>query len=195
MSAVEGARNIVLGGLMGTGKTTIARRLAITLGRPWLDTDTRVEQDLGVSVAELFARDGEQAFREREATVVRDAAAAAGGVISLGGGVLLDPANVAQLRASGVIVLLTGDAAELARRAARRGLQHRPLLADVEPEQLSGRLAELAEQRRERYEAAADHVEDTTDGRSPEQVAAAIIAWAAERGDVLSSEERKRVAA
>lgn len=193
MSDDAGGRNIVLGGLMGTGKTTLARRVAFRLGRQWVDTDELVTQRAGRSIAEIFASEGEQAFREAERLAVADAAAPARQVISLGGGVLLDPDNTRALRRGGVVVLLTGDLKVLADRASRSGVRRRPLLAgDGDPVQ---RLRELAEQRRAAYEAAADHVVDTTDGRSVEQLTRDIVVWAAAQPDVLTPEERRVVAA
>lgn len=195
MSGVAAGRNIVLGGLMGTGKSTIGRLLSVTLGRRWLDTDVRIQQRAGCSIPELFARDGERRFRELESAVVAEIAGGDGCVVSLGGGALLDQGNVDRLRRTGVIVLLTGDPAWLARRAASAGVTARPLLAAGDADELPERLARLADERRRAYEAAADHVEDTTDGRGAERVAAAIIAWAASRDDVLTAAERERVAA
>ncbi|HWH31728.1 MAG TPA: shikimate kinase [Egibacteraceae bacterium] len=189
----DGARNIVLGGLMGTGKTTLARRLAVRLGRQWLDTDALVAQRAGCSIAQLFARRGEEAFRELEREVVAEAAELRRHIVSLGGGVLLDGGNVELLRAGGVVVLLVGDVAVLAERVTRAGVARRPLLAGETD--VHGRLERLAGERRVAFEAAADHVEDTTDGRSADAIAASIVAWAATRPDVLTPGERKAVAA
>lgn len=193
MTDAEQARNLVLGGLMGTGKTTIARRLAMRLGRPWVDTDHAVEALAGCAVAEIFATRGEEAFRELEAEVVADVSTRGRHIVALGGGALLDPANVALLRRGGLIVLLVGDARVLAGRAARAGARKRPLLegeTDIE-----GRLRRLAHERRDAYEQAADHIVDTTDGRSLEELAHHIVTWAATQPGLLTDAERKAVAA
>lgn len=193
MNQDEQGRNLVLGGLMGTGKTTLARRLAMRLGRPWVDTDHAVEERAGCPVAEIFATGGEAAFREREAEVVADVARRGRHILALGGGVLLDPGNVTLLRANGVIVLLVGDPAVLAERASRAGVRKRPLLQG-EPD-VEGRLRRLAQERRAAYEQAADHVVDTTDGRSLDQLANDIVIWAAAQPGLLTDAERKAVAA
>ena len=193
MSETDAARNLVLGGLMGTGKTTLARRLAMRLGRPWVDTDHAVEELAGCPVGEIFATRGEATFRELEAEVVAEVSLRERHILALGGGVLLDPANVALLRRGGLIVLLVGDPAVLAERASRAGVRKRPLLqgqTDVE-----GRLRRLAQERRDAYEQAADHIVDTTDGRSLDQLAHDIVIWAATQPGLLTDAERKAVAA
>lgn len=190
----DAGRNLVLAGLMGTGKSTLARILAGRLGREWLDTDELVVKRAGLSIPEIFARHGEEGFRALEREAVAAAAAERGRVLALGGGALLDPENTRALRATGVVVLLVGDPVVLAERAARAGVEGRPLLADA-AEDVAARLGDLAEQRRAVYEAAADHVEDSTDGRGPGEVAEAIVRWVASRDGVLTDEERRAVAA
>ena len=183
MSVLAPGRNIVLIGLMGAGKSSVGRRLAKRLGRPFVDTDELVEKDASKSIAEIFAIAGERAFREQEAAAVRRVAALRGQVIAVGGGAVLDPANVTQLRATGDIVWLDADPEALAVRVGDGST--RPLLHGHDPHE---RLTELRDQRGPAYAAAATFVVDTT-GQSPDEVVSAIIAEARRRPGLLSRDE------
>lgn len=187
MSLLSPGRNLVLVGLMGAGKTTVGRLAAERLQRPFIDTDAELERVLGARIAELFDTIGERRFRALESERVRHAAALRGQVIAVGGGALLDPGNVTQLRGTGDLVLLDADPAELAARIlSEDGGASRPLLAGTdEPER---RLAALRAQRERVYEAAASHAIDTS-GRTPEQVADDVLAWAVLVPGLLTREE------
>jgi shikimate kinase len=130
-SLLSPGRNLVLVGMMGTGKSTVGRILARRLDRPFVDTDAAIEARTGRTVAQLFAELGERRFRALEAEEVRRVAALRGQVVAVGGGAVLDPANVTHLRGTGDLVLLDGDPAALAARiAAEQGDDPvRPLLA------------------------------------------------------------------
>ena len=151
-----GARHLVLVGMMGAGKSTVGRRCAQRLQRAFVDTDEVIETIAGASVAEVFARDGEPAFRELERTAVADACASpVPAVIAVGGGAVLDPENRRRLRAAGLVVWLCAPVDELARRVGDTA--SRPLLAgDAE-----GALRRLDALRRPAYEAAAHATVDT----------------------------------
>jgi shikimate kinase len=127
---------------MGSGKSTIGRRLAALLERPFVDADEALEERAGRSIAEVFAADGEDAFRDLEADVLADLLARDDGpVIATGGGVVLRPRNRAALRDTpGVtVVWLNGSPAFLASRAKPK--PHRPLLAgDADPREVLQRL-------------------------------------------------------
>lgn len=184
MSVIAPGRNIVLIGLMGVGKTTVGRLLAEVLGRPFADTDAVVEQEAGSTVAEIFAGQGERRFRELEGAAVRKVAALRGQVIAVGGGAVLDPANVTQLRSTGDLVLLDGDPQTLSQRVADTA--SRPLLTgDTDT---VARLATLRATRAAAYSAAAAHVVDTSQ-RRPEEVADAVLVWAAAQPGLLSRDE------
>src|SRR5262245_38860810 len=99
--------NLILVGFMGTGKTSAGQAVAARLGWQFVDTDLMIEARCGRPVAAIFAEEGEAAFRAAEAETVREAAALRHAVIATGGGVLNDPANLAALQASGVLVCLT----------------------------------------------------------------------------------------
>ena len=106
-------KNIVLIGMMGSGKTTCGHMLAQRLNRPFVDCDTVIEGFTGRAISDLFASDGEEAFRELESQVVPELGAQSGLVIATGGGVVLRQANVAALRDNGTIVFLNRPAEEI----------------------------------------------------------------------------------
>lgn len=119
-------KNIVLIGFMGTGKSAIGRRLALRLGRQFVDTDEEIERVTGRTVAQLFAREGEVRFRSEEALVVNKVAARSGLVVATGGGVVLNPATVETLKQNGILIGLTADPEILFQRVRRK--KDRPLL-------------------------------------------------------------------
>jgi shikimate kinase len=126
---------IVLIGYRGCGKSSVARALAVQLGWRHVDTDDRIEERAGCSVAQLFARDGESAFRRLESAVIGELPGASAMVVSVGGGAILDPANRDVLRRLGRCVWLTaGVDVILARLAAdARSASLRPALTDASP--------------------------------------------------------------
>src|SRR5438132_13965165 len=100
-------RNVVLIGFMGTGKSEVGQSLARRLGWTFIDTDRRIEARQRATVAQIFARHGEEYFRNEEASVVAGAAARRDAEIATGGGVVLRPENMVDLRRHGLIVSLT----------------------------------------------------------------------------------------
>ncbi|MBW4655583.1 MAG: shikimate kinase [Kaiparowitsia implicata GSE-PSE-MK54-09C] len=137
--------NIYLVGMMGSGKTTIAQVLASKLGYRFMDTDALVEQVAGCSVAELFATQGEAAFRQLETQVLGELSAFSRLAIATGGGIVLDRLNWSYLH-HGLVVWLDVPVEHLYQR-----LQHdtqRPLLQNPDPKQ---QLQNLLEQRRSLY--------------------------------------------
>jgi shikimate kinase len=163
--------------MMGVGKSSVGRRVALRLGRPFVDTDKLVEDQAGCSVAEIFAGEGEPAFRVMEAAAVRRALDTdVWSVIAFGGGAVLDPANRDLARGAGLVVWLQAPPRELARRVSssmrRSGGPARPLLQPGRsPEEVLGG---IARDREEAYRAAS-HVLVETSGRSPGQVATAVL--------------------
>jgi len=91
--------NIVLIGFRGSGKTSIGREVAALLGRPFVDTDALIVQAVGKTIREIFAAEGEAGFRRREVAAVASAAEGDNQVIALGGGAVLNPVNIAGLKA------------------------------------------------------------------------------------------------
>ncbi len=120
---------VVLVGLMGSGKSTVGRRLASRLDRPFVDADDELVRRSGRTIREWFATEGEPGFRAAEAELLSDLLAAPGpAVIAAGGGAVVTAATRDLLRERALVVWLRADVAFLASRLARRA--HRPLLDD-----------------------------------------------------------------
>lgn len=163
-------RNIVLTGFMATGKTTVGRVLARQLGYDFVDTDQIIEQRHG-AIATIFAEEGEEAFRSVERTVADELSARTGLVIATGGRMMLDDANVCSLGRTGHVVCLVATPATIHDRVATddSGVI-RPLLSEGDART---RIEELLAEREAGYRR---FPWVDTDGRSPEQVADAVIA-------------------
>ncbi len=168
---IEQNSQVALVGFMGTGKSTVGALLAETLGCGFLDLDLLLAARAGASIPEIFAREGEAGFRRRERQLLAEVADGTARVLATGGGVVLNPANVAILRRSGVVVALTASLPHIMARVA--GDQSRPLLAGDDP---AGKAAALLAAREPLYRAAADLAVDTT-ALTPQEVAAHIAAW------------------
>lgn len=165
--------NIVLIGLRGTGKTTVARLVAEKLGWPWHDADRVVEARAGKSIAELFRQEGEPVFRDLEAQVVADLAAQDQCVLALGGGAVLRAETRQAIAGQGFVVWLTASPETLWSRISTDGenTARRPNLT------LAGGIDEIIatlDARRAIYGGCA-HCTVDTEGRSPQQVADAIV--------------------
>lgn len=157
-------RNIVITGFMGTGKSTVGRLVAEKLGRPFMDTDEELVRRVGMSIPEIFQRQGEQGFRHIERRLCRFLAAQGGYVVSTGGGMLIDESNRDVMSASGWVVCLTADP-EVIMTRLKQDTVERPLL--------KGDWYGLLEKRRPIYDTIPNQI-DTT-GKTPEQVANEII--------------------
>ena len=157
---------VVLIGPMGAGKSTVGTLLAEAWGVAARDTDADVEASEGREISEIFVDSGEAYFRVLEAAAVADALADHDGVVSLGGGAVLDPDTRERLAGHTVVFLRVG----LSEAVKRVGLGvGRPLLLG----NVRSRIKALLDERSPIYEAAATHVVDT-DGRGPDEVAAEI---------------------
>ena len=99
-------KNIVLIGMMGSGKTTVGRLLARRLGRELADTDALIEQRTGRSIPDIFARDGEPAFRALELELCRELSGRKGLVIACGGGLPMQEEAIAALKENGLVFWL-----------------------------------------------------------------------------------------
>lgn len=103
---MKGIRNIVLVGFMGAGKSVVGKSLATAMNRPFFDTDTMVEETVGVTIEDMFATVGEEAFREIETSTIQDLADIRGVVIATGGGALKNPDNVKTLKRESLVIYL-----------------------------------------------------------------------------------------
>jgi shikimate kinase len=160
-------RSVVLVGMMGSGKTAIGRALAAALDVPFVDSDAAIEEAAALSIAEIFARDGEAFFRRRETEVLRRLLADGPRIISTGGGAFLAPENREMIARDGIAVWLDADLETLWERVRHKDT--RPLLRTPDPK---GTLARLLAERRDVYAQAglqlpiAFHasIEETTQG-------------------------------
>lgn len=149
-------QNIALVGLPGGGKSTVGRQLAKRLQRPFVDSDTVIEQRIGCSIRTFFEREGEPAFRDIESAVIAEFCQPQGVVLATGGGAVLRDLNRINLRAGCRVVYLRSSPDELFRRL--RHDTQRPLLQVKDP---LGRLRELFTERDPLYRDVAHHVMDT----------------------------------
>jgi len=174
LPAALAGRSIVMVGLMGAGKTSIGRRLAARLGLPFRDADAEIEAAAGCTIPEIFARYGEQAFRDGERRVIRRLLAGDPLVLATGGGAFMDEQTRAAIRHDAVSVWLRATLPILLRRVA--GRTNRPLLNNADPAEV---LRGLMVQRHPVY-AEADLVVDCSDD-SPEHTTSlvlnALTAW------------------
>jgi len=147
---------ISLIGMPGGGKSTVGRQLARRLAVDFIDTDAVIEQRIGMSIPELFEREGEAAFRAVESDVVASLSGGREGVMATGGGVVLAAANREALRRHTIVVYLKATPRELVRRVRVDG--RRPLLAGHDP---LVRLRQLYAQRDPLYRETAHFVIET----------------------------------
>lgn len=161
-------RTILLVGLMGAGKSTVGRRLAARLGRPFLDADTEIEKAAGQSIPEIFEQFGEAHFRAGERKVIARLLSVDGQVVATGGGAWMDAETRETAGERAVTVWLKADLETLVRRCARRN--ERPLLQNGDPRQILGDLME----KRHPYYAQADLTVEST-GESHDVVVDKIL--------------------
>jgi len=156
------SRNIVLVGMPGCGKTTIAALLAEKTGRRVLDADALVEEKAGLTIPEIFAREGEAGFRARETEALREAGKESGLILATGGGCVTREENYPLLHQNGVIVWIRRDAAALPREG--RPLSQKGDLAAMYAarEPLYRRFADVTVENDGAPEAAADRIRELT---------------------------------
>jgi shikimate kinase len=168
MTAQRSIRNLALIGFMGAGKSAVGRQVAGVLHFTFLDTDKVIEARAAKPVSDIFAQDGEPAFREWERRVVEELTLRAKTVIATGGGLPVNTANLASLKTHALVVCLWASPETIYERV--RGHNHRPLLNGPEP---LTRIHELLATREPFYRQA--DVLLNTEMRSVKEVAAHVI--------------------
>ena len=172
-------KTVALVGLMGSGKTAVGQVVAKRLGVDFLDSDTEIEKAADRSIAEIFARDGEAFFRDREAEVIARLLKGTPAILSTGGGAWMAERNRAAIQASGVSVWLCADLDLLWARVRHK--ETRPLLKTPDPR---GTLAALYAERTPVY-AQADLRVDADPRYAVADMAERVIEALATRSDVL----------
>lgn len=146
-------RHVFLIGFMGAGKSTVARKLARSIGLSSVDMDIYLERREGKAIKDIFAESGEEAFRAIETDVLKELIGKEPLIISCGGGVITKPENRALLHENGFVVNLNVDVEEAASRISNKST--RPLFQDLEAAKA------LSEKRKPLYEEAAHVTIDT----------------------------------
>ena len=177
-------RPVALVGMMGSGKSAVGRTLAARLGLPLLDTDAALEEAAQATIAEIFARDGEAFFRDREHEVLARLISGPPAIISTGGGAFMAERNRKIIHDRGISVWLDADLDTLWERVRHK--KTRPLLNGPDPR---GALAQLFEVRVPVY-ALADLAVKSEAGYSLDTTASKVIAALLTRPDVMSDESR-----
>lgn len=149
---------IFLVGMMGVGKTTIGRHLALSLHRRFIDLDHAIEERSGVPVATIFDIEGEPGFRKRESAALDEFTQQAGLILATGGGAILSPKNRNMLQQRGYVIYLRASTDILFKRLARDS--KRPLLQTDDPKQ---KIRDLIKERGPLYASVADLTFDTGD--------------------------------
>ncbi len=141
--------NLYLVGFMGTGKTTVGRAVAMRLGFQTLDSDHEIEREMGRTVAQIFAREGEAEFRALERKFIERGHPDRGVVVACGGGLVVQPGMLELLRSKGVVICLHANPDTILQRTAQARI--RPLLDVGDPE---ARIRQLFAEREETYKRA-----------------------------------------
>ncbi len=145
--------SLYLVGLMGSGKTTVGRKLSAMLRLQFLDTDQELERRTGVSISQIFDVEGEKGFRKRETQLFEEVCPQSGHVFSTGGGLILDPENCARMHRYGQVIYLKVPLEVIWERL--QFCKNRPLLHADNPREV---LEQLYRERDPIYSRAADFV-------------------------------------
>lgn len=156
MASYEPTRSLVLVGMMGVGKSTVGRRLALRLGLPFVDADDAIVEAAGLTIQEIFDRYGEPYFRDGERRVIARLIDGPPKVIATGGGAFVQPETRALILERATAIWLDADLDILVERVSRK--EGRPLLKDRDPRTV---LSELAAARNPFYAMAPVHVVST----------------------------------
>jgi shikimate kinase len=169
--------NLYLVGFMGTGKSTVGRAVAQRLGFQVLDSDHEIERVVGRTIPEIFAAEGEAAFRAREREFVLNGHPASRTLVACGGGIITQPGVLELLKARGVVICLHASIETILDRTARN--RHRPLLNVEDPE---ARVRALFAEREPIYKRAGAVI--LTDSRPLSDIVAHVVrTWRREAAD------------
>ncbi len=175
--------NLYLVGFMGTGKTTIGRAVAHRLGFHLLDSDHEIERQAGKPIADIFAQEGEAAFRAMERAFVESGHPATRTVVACGGGLVVQPGSLDLLRTRGVVICLHASLATVLERTSRH--RHRPLLNVEDPAE---RIRTLYAAREAIYKRAGTVI--LTDARPLGDIIAHVVrAWRREAMEFAGAQE------
>jgi shikimate kinase len=163
--------NIILIGFMGVGKTEVGKLLAKSLGFTYIDTDSLIEKEQKRTINDIFAKEGEFAFRDMETTLLKKIKNSKKHVISTGGGMILRPENIKLMKALGPVILLWAEPKVIYDRI--KNAVDRPLLNVPDP---LVKIIEILGLREPIYKGAAD-LEIDTSGLSPEEACTKIIEY------------------
>ncbi len=174
-------KTVVMVGMMGAGKTAVGKALAARLDVPFLDSDAEIVTAANMSIAEIFERDGEAFFRDRESEVIERLLDTQRGILSTGGGAFLSERNRKMISSKGVAVWLKADLRLLWSRVKNKDT--RPLLRTANPYQT---LRDIYEARVPVY-ALADLTVESRASYSIERMTDAVLAALSERADVMEA--------
>ena len=166
--------NIVLTGMMGTGKTVVGKKIAQKLNMKYIGTDEIIEKDVGMSIPKIFKRKGEPYFRDVETKAVKCVALLDNFVIDTGGGVVQRSENMEELERNGVIICLTASPEAILRRTSKTN--YRPLLNVDDPVSEIEKLLK----KRERFYKRCSRMIDTSNKRI-EEIVDEIIKFVSEK--------------
>ena len=152
------SKNIVLVGPMGSGKTTVGRRLAHELNQDFFDTDHEIIDKTGVTIDHIFDIEGEEGFRERESKILENLCQMSNIILATGGGIVILPKNREILKNAGLVVYLSSSVDQLLMRTAKS--KTRPLLENSADRRKT--ITELVDARDVYYREVASLVVDTT---------------------------------
>ncbi len=177
--------NLYLVGFMGTGKTTVGRAVAQKIGFHLLDSDHEIERLQGKTIPDIFAQDGEPAFRAMERDFIERGHPAEKTLIACGGGLVVQPGMLALLKARGVVVCLHASLETILARTSRQ--RNRPLLDVENPEE---RIRVLHAAREPIYKQSGTVI--LTDGRPLNDIVAHVMrAWRRDAVDFARAQEKR----
>ena len=160
-------------GFRATGKTTIGKLVAQTLGYLFLDTDVLIENRTGRTIAEIVEQEGWTGFRKREKEIIKELGFKQNLVIAVGGGAVLDEENVIYLKKNGIIIWLKAQPETILKRLIKdkKTVSQRPSLTGKSPLE---EINEVLNQRLAIYQKVADKMIDT-EGKTPQEIAKEIV--------------------